>query len=94
LCDPLSNGCYGTTPSRNGFRKPNCKRCHQPAIAVAPLEKPFPLERFARYPIEQERVNLRANGFHEIASETVASWCVNVKYADTGIKAESGGGQP
>jgi hypothetical protein len=42
------------------------------------LEKPFALERFARYPIEQERVNLWADGFHEIAGETVASRCIQV----------------
>jgi hypothetical protein len=50
------------------------------------FEKPFPLERFPRYPIQQERVNLRANSFHEIAGETVASGCVNVKHAQTGVK--------
>jgi hypothetical protein len=63
------------------LRQLSRKRRHQPTIAITLLEKPFALERFAHYPIEEECVNLWAHGFHEIASETVASLCVNVQHA-------------
>lgn len=50
LCDPLSNGRNGTTPGRSGLGKLNCQRGHQATIAIALLEEPFALQRFARYP--------------------------------------------
>jgi hypothetical protein len=58
------------------------------------LKEPFALEGFAGDPIKQESIYLRAHDLHEIAGKAIASGCVNVKHADTGVKAQSRSGQP
>jgi hypothetical protein len=78
LCDPLSNGRNGTTPGRSGLGKLNCQRGHQATIAVALFEEPFPLERFTRYPVDQECVHLWTDSFHEVASQAVSRFGINV----------------
>src|SRR5208337_1310917 len=92
LCDPFRKRCDGTTPGRSGFGKASSKGCHQATVAIALLEEPFPLERFARDPVEKVRVNLWAYRLHEVASEAVTIRCVNVEHADTGVEAEDGSG--
>ena len=64
-----------------------CQRPIRPMVRLS-------FKGFAGDPIEQECVYLRAHDLHEIAGETVASRCVNVKHSYAGIKTQSGSGQP
>jgi hypothetical protein len=69
--DPLGVWGNGTAPGRRGFRQSDRERSHQTTVAVTLLEEPFSPERFARDPVRKKGIHLWANGFHEIASQTV-----------------------
>jgi hypothetical protein len=52
------------------------------------LKKPFAFERFLHNPVQQERINLRTNGLHQIARQTVPCFGVDVKHPETRIETE------
>jgi hypothetical protein len=86
--DPLCKRSNSPTPSHRGLRKVDGERTHQTAVAVALLEKPCPLQRLSRNPIQQEGINLRSNRLHEIAGEAVAGGSVDVPETEARIEPE------
>ena len=54
------------------------------------LKKPLAFEWFLHDPVEQECIDLRADGLHKIASETIPCFRVNMEDAKTRIETESG----
>jgi hypothetical protein len=75
------------------LRKAQAELCHQTAIAITLFEEPLATERLPTNPIQKVSVNVRANRFHQVASETIARVGFHVKKTDTRIEPKSDGGQ-
>ncbi len=87
--NPLCNRRDGATPDRCGLTQFDRERCHQTAIAVMLLEKPFAIEELPRNPVQQVSVNLRTNYFHKVARQAVAGRCVYVQDTHARIKTQA-----
>src|SRR5262249_33165576 len=78
LCNPLRQWCDRTCPHLCCVTQANREWGHQPAVTVPLLEEPCPTQRLFKNPVEHIRIDVGANGFHQIVGQTVASRGVEV----------------
>src|SRR5215831_13083223 len=88
--NPLSKTGDRRSPHDCCFRQFLGKWRHQSAIAVALLKEPFPPKLFRCEQIEKQRINLRADGLHQIGRKTVTTTQVVMEDANSRIKSKRG----
>jgi hypothetical protein len=80
-------------PRRRGLRQSFGERPHQAAVAVSLFEEPLTSEGLLGQPVQDERIDTRADRFHEIAGETVSRFDVCVVHAEARIETHGDGSQ-
>src|SRR5712691_1300884 len=71
---------YGMSPDLSSLRELNTEVSHQATISVTLFEEPSSMQRRSTQPIQKKRIHLRANWFHQVTRQAIASSAIHVKY--------------